>query len=1175
MNPGGPTIDQMSAVGGRVVYVPVRHHSPGCAVAVRRLIRTLSPGRILIEGPGDFTPRIAELGLEHRPPLAIYTWLRLADGSRRGSFYPFCDYSPEWVAVRDALEAGIPVAFIDLPFAELAGFGERPNGFSDGDLRRSQAIRQVASRLGVDGFDGIWDELIEVHPNLGPADYLRRAHLLCSELRTAEGEPDPVTQAREACMAGHIREALRTGPWPVLVVTGGFHSLALAALVAAEGEPVQLPPAVAAPVIADRGLALTPYSFRRLDQLAGYDAGMPGPAFYQRVWDDRRDGGPVDGERLISDIAFRLRSRRHPVSTADLIAWRLAGRGLAQLRGHAEVWRTDLVDAARATLIKDELPERGVHPVQAEIDEALRGGARGALAATAQRPPLVLDIAAQLAEHGIDADERSTSLDLSLLDPEGIARSRVLHRLALIGISGIERLGGTDFRTRDDLSQPRERWGVRWSPEQEASAIEASALGATLADAADAALGERLSAGRAQGAANQAGTVAGVVLDSALAGMDAAVRRYADVLRTAIAIDPAFVSVATAADLIAYLYRFDRLLGTTRSEPLGRVLEATWERGVWLLDQGAATGAQPAAAVQGIRTLLWVWERCRWDLCLDDKLLDEVLARLRDRRGASPLLRGAAAGARWSIGLDDAPSVLQLLRACASPEALGDVLTGVFALAREAVQRRREVLDAAERFVDAWDDDEFLAALPAMRLAFAAFPPRERHHISRIIAGIIGGSTGPASPIQMADSMDVAAGMRHEQAVMRLARALGLRCSTWTTSETAPDVRAAAHEAMSGPDDGMPVHLPEARRMRWRLILGSDADRTLGGCSSEAMAQQDAALDFLYRHELGADRNIAPGGSGDSQLTVPEWINRIHVLFPKRTIERLERDALERYQFDEVVTNPELLRRAEPSQTLLKAILHTKHLMNAEVLSIARQLVKRVVEQLMERLATPVRQPFQGNRLRRPSSLRIARNFDARTTIRRNLAHWDGERRQLMIRTPHFISRVRRHCEHWQVIVLVDESGSMADNVIHAAVTAAILFGLPGIRTHLVLFDTNVVDVTEHAGDPVETIMKVQLGGGTDIGGALVYAEGLIDQPRRAIVVLVSDFAEGAPPGVMLGSVKRLVDQGSRVLGLAALDQEADPCYDREMAARMVRLGAHVGAMTPGELADWIAERIG
>ncbi|MBY0523272.1 MAG: VWA domain-containing protein [Gemmataceae bacterium] len=372
------------------------------------------------------------------------------------------------------------------------------------------------------------------------------------------------------------------------------------------------------------------------------------------------------------------------------------------------------------------------------------------------------------------------------------------------------------------------------------------------------------------------------------------------------------------------------------------------------------------------------------------------------------------------------------------------------------------------------------------------------------------------------------------------------------------------------------------RLARWRLVLGQEAEEAFGGGRKlgRLEARRDAALDFLYKREYGAGRNVR--GSGDrrgsldkSQLTVPDWIDQVHELFPQRTIERLEKDALERYQLQELVTNPAVLGRAQPNMTLLKAVLHTKHLMNQQVLQAARTLVRKVVEQLMERLARPIQSVFLGAvDRRRRSTLKVAKNFDAETTIRRNLANYDLKSHRLFIKTPYFYSRIRRHVDRWQLIVLVDESGSMADSVIYSAVTAAIFFGIKSVRTHLCLFDTEVVDVTEHCSDPVETIMKVQLGGGTDIGHALDYAARLVNNPRRTIVILITDFFEGAPVERLLGVARALLESGVTLLGLAALDERAEPTYDRDLAGRLVAMGAHVGAMTPGELAEWVAQKV-
>ena len=361
---------------------------------------------------------------------------------------------------------------------------------------------------------------------------------------------------------------------------------------------------------------------------------------------------------------------------------------------------------------------------------------------------------------------------------------------------------------------------------------------------------------------------------------------------------------------------------------------------------------------------------------------------------------------------------------------------------------------------------------------------------------------------------------------------------------------------------------------RWRLILGEPAG-AMAALGPEAAAR-DAALSWLYGRDPGlAKRGVRGAGGGASQVTTVDWLDDVHRLFPRETIERLEQDAVERYDIHEVVTDPDVLTRVEPNPALLRAVLRTKHLMNPEVLALARRIVAEVVRQLVAALATDVRRSLTGARARKPSQFRLARDFDFRGTIRANLRHYDPERKRLLIERARFTSRTRKHTEPWQLVLLVDQSGSMAGSVIHSAVTASCLWGVPGLRTHLVAFDTEVVDLTSDVTDPVELLMKVQLGGGTDIARAARYAAGLLDSPRRSIVAIVSDFYEGGDEHALVRTVRGLVDQGTHVLCLAALDDDAVPDYDRELAGRLAGVGAHVGAMTPGELAGFVAERIG
>jgi Mg-chelatase subunit ChlD len=385
----------------------------------------------------------------------------------------------------------------------------------------------------------------------------------------------------------------------------------------------------------------------------------------------------------------------------------------------------------------------------------------------------------------------------------------------------------------------------------------------------------------------------------------------------------------------------------------------------------------------------------------------------------------------------------------------------------------------------------------------------------------------------------------------------------------------------AAPHGGAADEEQRAALERWRLVLGEPGQSVLaGGRLSEAGAGRDAALDWLYGRDEDLERRgiryTKHGGAGPSVVTTVDWLDDITALFPKETVERLQRDAVERYEIHDVVTDPAVLARVEPNPTLLKAVLRTKHLMNPDVLVLARRIVEAVVRQLIEQLATEVRHAFSGARSRTASRFKVARNFDIRRTLRANLGRYRPQERKVYVETAYFVSRTRRHLDQWQVILLVDQSGSMTGSVIHSAVTAACLWGLPGVKTHLVAFDTAVVDLTADVDDPVELLMKVQLGGGTDIAQAVAYGAELIEQPRRTILVLISDLYEGGGGEQRLvRQVRELTGQGTKVLCLAALDEDADPTFDREMGQRLADAGAAVGAMTPGQLAAFVAEQVG
>lgn len=365
---------------------------------------------------------------------------------------------------------------------------------------------------------------------------------------------------------------------------------------------------------------------------------------------------------------------------------------------------------------------------------------------------------------------------------------------------------------------------------------------------------------------------------------------------------------------------------------------------------------------------------------------------------------------------------------------------------------------------------------------------------------------------------------------------------------------------------------------RWRLALGRYAEGPMHFSQGNLpYGEMDQVLEFLYSREYGQEQEIRKdrrGGDDPSSLTVPSWIEKLRRLFPKSTAEIMERHALEKYNMTELLTDPEVLKRMEPNRELLKMVLELKSMMKGPVLEMAREVVKKVAKELEKELEQEIRPALTGRMDRFSGSpVRSARNLDIKKTIRMNLKHYDVEKRQLLLDQVYFYGRMKRH-SLWNVIICVDESGSMMDSVIHSAVMAGIFARLPVMDVKLVIFDTSVVDLSGYVEDPVETLMSIQLGGGTDIGGALRYCESLIETPAKTIVVLVSDLYEGVSQANMYGAVKDIVESGARLVALTALDRQADPVYDRNAAEKMARLGAHVGAMTPEQLAEWMGKII-
>ncbi|VUD72729.1 hypothetical protein MET9862_03329 [Methylobacterium symbioticum] len=357
------------------------------------------------------------------------------------------------------------------------------------------------------------------------------------------------------------------------------------------------------------------------------------------------------------------------------------------------------------------------------------------------------------------------------------------------------------------------------------------------------------------------------------------------------------------------------------------------------------------------------------------------------------------------------------------------------------------------------------------------------------------------------------------------------------------------------------------RLRRWRLVLGGGAAEGTGCALSERDQGLDRALGALY----DSDRR---GGLGSSAPSVPRWLGDIRDYFPASVVQVMQRDAFERLDLKRMLTEPEMLEAVVPDVALVSTLIAMRGLLGGRTKDTARFVVRKVVEALLRKLEEPLRQAVNGA-IDRASVNRRPRHaeIDWNRTIRANLRHYQAEYRTIIPETRLGHGRKSRGSLK-DVVLCIDQSGSMANSVVYSSIFGAVMASLPAVSTRLVVFDTEVVDLSESLDDPVEVLFSVQLGGGTDINRAVGYCESRITRPEDTILVLISDLYEGGVAAGLLARAQRLAASGVQMVALLALSDEGAPAYDRALAARLAALGVPAFACTPDLFPDMMAAAI-
>lgn len=360
--------------------------------------------------------------------------------------------------------------------------------------------------------------------------------------------------------------------------------------------------------------------------------------------------------------------------------------------------------------------------------------------------------------------------------------------------------------------------------------------------------------------------------------------------------------------------------------------------------------------------------------------------------------------------------------------------------------------------------------------------------------------------------------------------------------------------------------MDEKRLEKWRLILGQQADPE-GTVGLEGDAKgMDEVLEALY----DSDRK---GSLGSSSPKVNRWLGDIRKYFPSSVVQIMQKDALERLNMERMLLEPELLETIEVDAELVGIIISLSRVMNQKTKDSARKVVQKVVQQLEKKLRNPLRQAIEGSlnkavRNRRPKFHEI----NWHRTIQANLKHYQPSLNTII--PEHLIGYGKKGQSLKKVILMIDQSGSMATSVVYASVFGAIMASLRSIKTHLIAFDTAVLDLTADLEDPVDLLFGTQLGGGTDINKALTYAQTLIVNPKDTILVLISDLFEGGRISEMLRRTQQIKGSGVQFIALLALNDKGAPMYDRNLAAAYAQMDIPAFACTPDLFPDLMAAAI-
>ena len=801
-----------------VHLVPVRHHSPACALALSALLEEVHPATVLIEGPVEYAALLPSLQDPRTvPPVAL-----LSLGERTASYYPLAEFSPEWVALRWAGQHGAEAAFIDRsaclrddddPRDDARGAVARTLQ-AERYLARSRSLDALARRLGCRDHDEVWEHLFEDRATADIrswrgffSDTLAWSGLARLDVEREVLDADG-THAREAVMSAalrrHLPAAAPTGAGekgsaapaaPVVVVTGGFHIMALLDCLDATEHAAWLPEPQPQP----GGPAwLIRYDFARLDALRGYGAGMPSPGLWQRAWRARTGASPLDGSgtgprratrrtarpvpepagaarafatTVVIDVATVLRELGEPLGTAQVLATVEQAMRLAALRGRAWPGRCDILDALTSCLVKDETGLSG--NLGAAVASVLAASDVGEVPDGIATPPLVRQVRDRLRAARFiidDAVEHRVSLDTSRR-PRHRERRELLARLRFVGSGFAHQISGADLVSGTGMGQFLEEWVYSWTPMVEAALVRAAQEAPDLDVLVRTRLAQRLTGELS------AETLVALVSELAVMGLGAEAGDVCDRLENSLG------RLSDLGELVEVLHRLAGLIESTsrlRLNDAGARIRSILHRGDAMIARCVSgmvglEGQEAAGAVDALISVRDLIIRSAGD---DERereaaqgagfgaVLREIEVLRRNRDAAASLVgcaTGIAASVRALSQEEAMCAVVTHLAMGADPARAADFIVGLVRSAPDVLLHSPDAVEAVTGALTGLDDRAFVAALPDLRRAFTALRPVETHRLAEMVAQLIGAAASDLDTVWTVDPAHVALGSQIER----------------------------------------------------------------------------------------------------------------------------------------------------------------------------------------------------------------------------------------------------------------------------------------------------------------------------------------------------------------------------------------------------------------------------